>query len=431
MNLDRAPLVSTHIAPVPEDERWVGLVRMHHIVQDHTALEVVLAELGRLPHRPRRRPAGRRCRSATSSPRPVAVRTPGAQERYFAELLGDVTEGTAPFGAVDVRGPARAWCAPRFRSRPTLDARLREVSRRLGASAATVMHVAWARALAAMSGREDVVFGTVLFGRMNAGAALGAGPGSLHEHAAGARAYGRHWASWARCPRCAVSWRTAGARARPVRPGQAGQRHARGARRLFTVPVQLPAQHRSRRPERRGGDADRALGGPVPAASARCSPGRRTNYPLAVAVDDDGDAIGLAVDAVAPIDPAAVGVLVRTAAENLVSALELALDGGPQAPLSTVEVLDDAGRRRVVGTGTTRRWRSVPLLCRGCSRRRWGVLRVRLRWCSRVWRFRTRSLMGGRIVWRVCWCRVVWVRSRWSVSRWSVVSTWWSLCWRW
>ncbi|MFE1315996.1 amino acid adenylation domain-containing protein, partial [Streptomyces sp. NPDC058755] len=44
----------------------------------------------------------------------------------------------------------------------------------------------------------------------------------------------------------------------------------------------------------------------------------------------------------------AVGVLVRTAVEGVVSALEVALDGGPQVPLSAVEVLDEVERRRVL-----------------------------------------------------------------------------------
>ncbi|MCH0561519.1 condensation domain-containing protein, partial [Streptomyces sp. MUM 16J] len=341
MDLRRAPLADLHVAPVPGSGRWVALVRMHHMVKDHTTLEAVFEELQAFL-------AG--WGAELEEPLPfrdfVAQSRSGERreehERYFAELLGDVVEPTSAFGVADVHGDGSDLSKAHLDLESSLDDRVRATARRLGTSPATLLHVAYARALAAVSGREDVVFGTVLFGRMNSGAgsdrvlglfmntlpvrvrvadvgvleAVGAMRRQLaelleHEHAPLAVAQGASGVT-GDTPlfTTLLNYRhnTAGATTRTAERGQ--QEGWEGIRRLYMRPL--------------------------------------NNYPLTVAVDDNGDSMGLVVDSADPGDPRAVGQLVRTALDNLVTALDSALDGGAEQLLSSVDVLPEAELHRVL-----------------------------------------------------------------------------------
>ncbi|MFE1315850.1 amino acid adenylation domain-containing protein, partial [Streptomyces sp. NPDC058755] len=347
MDLGRAPLLTMHVAALPDGDRRLVLLKVHHAVQDHVALEVVHGEVQAFL-------TGR----GDSLPEPLPFRNFVAQarggvaqsehERYFTELLGDVDEPTAPFGLVDVHGDGADTDWVRVPFEPELHARLREVARRLSTSAATVLHVAWARTLAAVAGRTDVVFGTVLFGRMNSGAGADRVPGPFintlpvrlrtaelgaleavtamraqlaelleHEHAS-----------------LALAQRASG---------------LTGDTPLFTALFNY--RHNSRG-SGHGTDDDPNRG--FEGFELRFAR-ERTNYPLVVAVDDNGESIELTVDAVSAIDVRAVGRLMCTTAENLVTALETALDAGAEQPLAAVRVLDDGELHRLLdewnGTG--------------------------------------------------------------------------------
>ncbi|KAG9609565.1 hypothetical protein KCV01_g3705, partial [Aureobasidium melanogenum] len=84
-------------------------------------------------------------------------------------MLGDVDEPTAPFGLLDVHGDGEDVREAHTPVPSALCLRLRRQARALGVSAASLFHWAWAQVLAKTTGREDVVFGTVLFGRLQGG----------------------------------------------------------------------------------------------------------------------------------------------------------------------------------------------------------------------------------------------------------------------
>ncbi|MEU1290715.1 AMP-binding protein, partial [Kitasatospora sp. NPDC005856] len=334
MDIGHAPLLGIRAAAVPGTERWLGMLQIHQLVRDHTALEVLVGEVRAIL-------AGQ----ADTLAQPLPFRDFVAQarggvaqaehERFFAELLGDVTEPTAPFGLVDVRGDGSDSVRVRSDVDGTVAERLREVARRLGASPATVLHVAWARVLAAVSGRDDVVFGTVLFGRMNAGAGADRVPGPfINTLPVRVRLDGLGAAAAVTGMRGMLAELLEHEHA-PLTLAQRAS-GVPGDRPLFTS---LFTYRHSQGPARQA-----ALSDGIDVVFSR----ERTNYPITVAIDDLGADFRLVVSAVAPVSPEAVCGLLHSGVENLVAALESALDSGSDLPLSKVAVLDETERRRVL-----------------------------------------------------------------------------------
>ncbi|WP_269330724.1 non-ribosomal peptide synthetase [Streptacidiphilus albus] len=335
MDLTRAPLLRARIAAEPGSERWLLLLQHHHLVSDHTALDVLMAEIREIL-------AGR----AAELPTPLPFRDFVAQsrlgvsreehERYFAGLLGDVDEPTAPFGLLDVRGDGSQLAEARRPLDAELAARLREQARRVGVSPATVLHVAWARAVAATSHREDVVFGTVLFGRMNAGSGADRVPGLFINTLP------------VRVPTAGVGVEDAVRAMRAQLAELLVHEHAPlalaqrasgigGTAPLFTA--LLNYRHNSRAEEAAGAPATGGRSSGIEVRHSR----ERTNYPLTMSVDDNGTGFVLSVQAAAPIDPKSVVEVTRTVLEGVVSALESA----PHTPLDRVDVLDRDERERL------------------------------------------------------------------------------------
>ncbi|HET7866139.1 MAG TPA: amino acid adenylation domain-containing protein, partial [Burkholderiaceae bacterium] len=167
-DLRQAPLLRGAIAHDAADKRWLLQLAYHHMVGDHTTLDLLVQEVqAHLLGEQRRLPAAVPFRNFVAQAR-LGV-SPQQHEDFFTGMLADVTEPTAPFGLLDVRGDGSDISEALMPLPAPLAASLRAHARRLGVSAAGLFHLAYALLLARTSARTDVVFGTVLFGRMHGG----------------------------------------------------------------------------------------------------------------------------------------------------------------------------------------------------------------------------------------------------------------------
>ena len=335
LDVRRAPLLRACVARDAENGRWLLLLLKHHLIIDHTTQEVVEEEVrAHLQGREAELPAPFPFRNYVAQAR-LGV-SPAEHEAFFRALLGDVEEPTAPFGLLDVWSDGSGIEAASQWVEPALDARLRSRARALGVSLASVCHVAWGQVLERVTGQGDVVFGTVLFGRMQGGEGadramglfMNTLPVRVRVGAQGAEASVRamhgQLAELLRHEHAslALAQRSSGVEApAPLFTSTLNYRHNPGAKQAQAA-------------EARG-----AWSG-----IRRLRTEERTNYPVGLAVTDLGDELGLSAQAPGSVGAGRVCALMHRALEALAEALETA----PERALGTLDVLPEAERRLVV-----------------------------------------------------------------------------------
>uniref|UniRef100_UPI0006D8AD5A non-ribosomal peptide synthetase n=1 Tax=Pseudomonas mediterranea TaxID=183795 RepID=UPI0006D8AD5A len=331
MDLDKAPLMRLACAWDSVHQRWVAVLLFHHIALDHTALDVMQEEmLAFLNGEADRLEAAMPYRNYVAQ---TLLGVPREQhERFFRDMLADVDESTLPFGLREVQGDGRGVEEVKLNVDPDLCRRLRQQARQLGVSAAALHHLAWARVLGRVSGREDVVFGTVLLGRMQSGEGAD-------------RALGMFINTLPLRVDVGGQGVRAGVKAIHARlTALLGHEHASLAlaQRCSGVPASLPLfsalLNYRHSPLQQGDSVERWAGTQVLEVM------ERTNYPCMLSVDDQGEGFLLSVQTAGGVDARQVGAYMQTALASLVEALECA----PESAINDLEILSENERRQVL-----------------------------------------------------------------------------------
>ncbi|MCZ2718832.1 non-ribosomal peptide synthetase [Erwinia amylovora] len=324
LDLGQPPLLRL-IAARGDDGRWYALQMWHHLVGDHSTLAIQQQEIAAIY-------AGQ----GDSLPPPTPYRNLIAQarlgvsqqehEQFFRNMLGDIDTPTLPFGLTGEHCDASPVTEAHQRLPAELNRRLRDVARRLGVSLASLCHLAWGQVLAHTSGNQQVVFGTVLLGRLQGGRDAGSTMGLFintlplrldidqrgvrqaveETHHALSDLLMHEHASLALAQRCSGIAAPA-----PLFSALLNYRHS-DARNVQQTPEGMQIL-----------DAE-----------------ERTNYPFVLSVEDFGDALGLTAQTTAMATPEQVCGWMSQALTSLADTLETA----PDTAVKSLDILSAAER---------------------------------------------------------------------------------------
>ncbi|NQZ08831.1 MAG: amino acid adenylation domain-containing protein, partial [Algicola sp.] len=174
INLESAPLMKVQIAhdKSPDKGKSKGkgkyfvMLHFHHLVADHISNEVLIDEMITAMR------GGAIKANASALYREFVFR---AQQnlltqdvaQFFSRQLADIETPTLPFGLSNTTGNGANINEITAQIEPDVSLRIRNVMRPRKSSPAVFFHAVWAIILRALSQENNVVFGTVLTGRMS------------------------------------------------------------------------------------------------------------------------------------------------------------------------------------------------------------------------------------------------------------------------
>jgi amino acid adenylation domain-containing protein len=337
LDVRQAPLMKMIVAHDAVKGRWLLLQLWHHLCADYTTVKVIQDEIETyLSGHSKQLPVPRAFRSFVAQGRLGVSRE--EHEEFFRELLGTVCESTIPFGLQDVQSDGSEIREQMEKVDDALAQRLRRQARALRVSVVSLFHLAFAQVLRRASGRDDVVFGTVLMGRMQGGEGIERVPGvfintlpvrirldeqgvdhsARETHELLGRLLRHEHASLALVQRCSAVKAPA-----PLFSAVLNYRYSAAARSPVATKVWEGVQFLHTE--------------------------ERSNFPLMLAVDDLGEGFRLSAQVRSSHNPARVCSFMLCALEQLVDALEHT----PERSVRSIDVLPPHERQQLLQWNAT------------------------------------------------------------------------------
>ncbi|KAF9151364.1 hypothetical protein BGX20_005428, partial [Mortierella sp. AD010] len=330
VDLTQAPLIRFIFAE-DIDGRFIVVELMHHIVGDHSTLEVMFNEIGAvyngldatlLPPKPFRNLIAH-------------VKTgPSAEvhEQFFTKMLAEIDTPALPYGLSNVHHDGLGIEESHLMLSQELNNSLRGHAKRMGVSLASLCHLAWAQVISKTSGQEKVVFGTVLFGRMVGGSGADQAMGLFINTLPIRIDVGE------------TSVEESVRRTQSDLAELLEHEHASLAlaQRCSSVPSGTPLF--SSLLNYRHNSAETGVVSSNIEGMEMLDGQERTNYPFTISIEDGGDTLGLTAQAVKQFDPSHICEYMQQALQSL----SCALDHTPNTQVRYLEILPAVERETLL-----------------------------------------------------------------------------------